>query len=239
MENFKKYMEYKTRYIKLKSRQYIHNDLKYGGGNKNLILLAGYAASGKSTISEKYRTTGYCIISTDDVIKNELIPMFDGKIVGQRLFSVQLYKDKYIDDKVWVEAREKFLEILKNKVEEGMSTHGKVLVEGQLRIREDIRFIFGEDGDFTLCVVMPKSIESYADKMTSRVLHDPARYGRLAHLKSRDKDGSLRKDLLENGKDGELWRPFIMRVSKELFPKHQRGIDELVSAGFQVKVIVN
>jgi hypothetical protein len=245
MDNLKKYIDRKARYIILKSHQYttrdglIYGDLKYGGGNSKLIFLAGYAASGKSTMSEKFKKKGYHIISTDEVIKYELIPMFVGKIEGQRLFSVQLYDDKYSGDKVWVAAREKFLEILKNKVEEGMNKYGKVLVEGQLRIRKDIRFIFGEDDDFALHYVMPASIESYADRMTSRVLHDPDRYGRLANLKSRDKDGSLRKDLLENGKDGELWRPFIMQVSKELFHKHQRGADELIDAGFEVKIFKN
>jgi guanylate kinase len=209
-----------------------------GGSNKNLIFLTGYAASGKSTISSKYIEKGYHVISTDDVIRDELIPLFEGQIKGQRLFSVQLYKDKYKDDKVWVSAKKKFLEIMKEKVEEGINLRKKVLVEGQLRIPEDIRYIFGEDDNFSILVVSPESIESYADRLTSRVKNDPDNYGRLAHIRARDKDGSLLHDLLTNGKDGELWRPFIMEVSEELFPKHQRGIDHFQENFGEITIVL-
>ena len=132
------YKRVKNEYKMLKRQM----SARTGGAKEDLVLLAGYAGTGKSTVAHKFQQKGYHLISTDEVIRNILIPMFKGKIEGHRLFNVQLYKDKHADNKVWVKARETFLDILKEMVEKGMEKYGKVVVEGQMRIPEAISHVF-------------------------------------------------------------------------------------------------
>jgi len=210
--------------------------------DKNLILLAGRAGSGKSTVAEIFKKKGYYIISTDEVIRNNLVPKYETKIDPNYLFSVQHKQQpyKYINDNpVWYEAQKDFNKILKQDVKKHLNgTNKKVLVEGQLTIPSIIRDIFGDNDNFTLYVVRPPSLKVYIDRLTSRVMNEPEQYGRLAWVESENENFKAKNDLLKNGKNGKIWKPLITKIAKEKYPKHQKLYDTY-KKNFKPKKYIN
>ena len=95
---------------------------------KDKILLVGRAASGKSTTAKYFKKKGYYILSTDDVIKNDVIPKFMDKIDGSYLYSVQNKTNN--KNKTWIKSQKYFHTKLKKLVKK----YDKILVEGQLAV---------------------------------------------------------------------------------------------------------
>ena len=196
--------------------------------NKNLILLAGKAASGKSTVAEIFKKKGYYIISTDEIIRNKLIPKYKTKIDPALLFSVQMKTNqKYlIDNTVWLEAQKDFNKILKKDVKKHLNgINKKVLVEGQLTIPSIIRDVFGDNDNFTLYVVRPSSLKVYIDRLSSRVMNEPDQYGRLVWIGMKNENFEAKNNLLKNGKNSKIWKEFITKIAKEKYPNHIKLYD--------------
>jgi guanylate kinase len=202
----------------------VNNKNNKDNKDKNLILLAGKAASGKSTIAKIFEKKGYNIISTDEIIYNKLIPKYKDKIESGLLFSVQNKTSN--DNPIWYEAQKEFFDILQKKVKMHCNKNEKVVVEGQLTIPSAIRYIFGNDNNFTLYVISPPSLDIYIDRLTSRVISEPEQYGRLAWLEMENKDFKAKKDLFDNGKNGKIWKPFITKMASEKYLKHKELYDD-------------
>ena len=214
--------------------------MSYGNNtDKNLILLAGKAASGKSSVAEQFKKKGYFIISTDEVIQNKLIPKYRDKIEPGYLFSVQNKTiNVYNDNPVWYKAQKDFSKMLKQDVKKNLKENKKFLVEGQLTVPGIIRDIFGNNDNFTLYVVIPSSLKVYIDRLSSRIINEPDVYGRLAWVEFENKSFIAKKDLLNNGKNGKIWKPFIIKIGKEKYPAHQELFDSYKTE-FNPKVFIN
>ena len=75
-----------------------------GGYKYKPIFIGGYAASGKSTVVNKFTKKGYCLIALDEVIREEILPKFIDKDHAYGTFFTAIYSDKF-HDKVYDKAR--------------------------------------------------------------------------------------------------------------------------------------
>ena len=97
----------------------------------------------------------------------------------------------------------------------------------------------GDNDNFQIYVVVVSSVEEYAKRLSSRVMQEPEAYGRLGWIRIADVDGKAKEDLLENGPDGAIWKPFITRIAQSRYKKQWRSHKEIADHFPDVKIYKN
>lgn len=201
------------------------------GGSMKPTLIMGYAASGKSTYVRKLSKHP---IELDEVIRDYITPKYkdDTHSVGD-FFAI--YTDEKLDE-VQLEARKEFVRYVQDLIKK---SHGKVVIEGQIRSAKLVRDIFGQNKNFNFYIIKPPSKEEWADRLAKRWASDPKQYGRLGFLAAidREMDRKPSEDLAANGIDGKVFREAIDRVAEKRYAKHQEWIDYYSSKDFNPIVV--
>ena len=142
-------MNYKKKYIKYKTK-YLHaKNLSGGGKEKNIIFLTGCAASGKSTISQKYAKKGYTVINLDKIIRHKIIPKFKDNTIADYMFFKVYVSDDHIKTHQVAKAKIYFIKLVQKLIKKNK----KSIVEGQIRDPNMIKKIFGTDLTFYPTVI--------------------------------------------------------------------------------------
>lgn len=199
-------------YIGNKLKYILINNISYQRGGKtkrDIIFLTGKAAVGKSTLANKYIKKGYCILSFDEIIKNEVSKFFS-HIEIKDLYKI--YRSD-INDSETLKLKAKFVKIVKKKIKQNK----KIIAEGGIRDFKIIREIFGRDKDFKFYYLVPKSKEEYVKRIFKRFTDDPYNYGRLGHVRNYDKDGKALNDYKKNGIEGKVITDLLNRVGNEQY----------------------
>lgn len=160
--NFQKYEKYKKRYIMLKGgKKYVEKDQLFAtrkGIKRDVVLLVGSSASGKSTVAEWFEEKGWHLIRLDDIVRNQIMPLFkkeiDKEFNGTEWHMFKLYRDKDYG-KTINKAKKIFGKIVRNEIEKAINHNKKVVVEGVISDYELIRDIFGKDDEFILYLIEP------------------------------------------------------------------------------------
>lgn len=240
MRNYSyEYNKYKSKYLSMKREvclpcKYVYdldNIRKY-----RVIFVCGKAGVGKShvakTISEKYN---YDLISMDQVIQEEVIPVYKDEINNiwdgnsGKMFSI--YRGLNAIEPLIKKGRLLFTKIIKKKI----SSNKKVLVEGSLWHHPTINKIFGKN--FTMIFVVPKNLDRYIQRITERFQKDPYGYGRIGALYIEDKDKEALNDYYKNGIRGEL----ITKLINDVATKEYNRIDEWIDrySGYDFVIYIN
>lgn len=194
---------------------------------------------GKSTVAEIYVKKGNFLIDFDEIIKNKIIPKFKNTKIDSRKFFGFVYNfisNHNIDKNPLVnKVKQYFIKIVKELIK----NNDKVVVEGQLRDFDIIRYIFGENNNFTFYVIQPANENEYIDRLRSRFDKDPDNYGRLGFLYNADKDKKALKDYKKYGLNGKIITDLINRIGKKRYPKHKELYEYYKSCKFDVQIYKN
>jgi hypothetical protein len=176
--------------------------------NKNIIFLVGYAGSGKSFLSNQYKNKGYTIISTDEIIRKQLMKDPNDTI------HFLIYSSK---SNTVLESKKKFVKIMKQIIK----TTNKVVIEGQLNV-ELINDIIGKK-EFDIILVKPSNKKIWKEHIIKRFIDDPANYGRIGWIRKYDEEINKAglNDYIKNGINGKIITKIINKVVKTKFIKHE------------------
>lgn len=229
MVNYKnEYKYYKDKYLKLKKAS-------------ELLFIVGRSSSGKSTVAKKFEKDGYYLISLDDVVKDKLIPLMMNDLKkyhgGNIHYMFKIYRDKDYDH-VIDKGRKEFVKILKKMINQQHKKGNKVVVEGSISNYDMIRQIFGQDDDFLLIYVKPKSANAFIQRVKKRFSTDPDNYGRLGWLRNSDTDGKALKDFKKNGINGPIIKPLIEDLAQRAYDGAKEWYDHY-NKEFVVHVYLN
>lgn len=193
-----------------------------------IIFVVGYTGSGKSFLSNKLKSNGYKIISTDDIIVKYL--MKDSTDTIHFLIYSAERMNKVI------ESKRKFIEIIK-KI---MSRYKKVVIEGQLH-EQLINELNITNEKPNIILVKPKNQKSWLNNLTKRFESDPMNYGRIGPLKKLDKinENAGLNDYLLNGSDGKIISKMLKKVVKEKYSKHKLLLDYYKEKFGSIKIFLS
>lgn len=180
--------------------------------NENLIFIVGYTGSGKSFLSNKYKKQGYYIVSTDEIIRNNLMKNADNTI------HFSIYLEQRLNREELQQSRTNFISIIKNLIKK----HKKIVIEGQLNsiLIDEI----ADNKKFDIILVKPKDKKTYTKNIIKRFISDPMNYGKIGWIKTDDEqiNGQGLDDYLKNGINGKIIKNLIKYAVNEKYNKHNK-----------------
>jgi dephospho-CoA kinase len=166
-----------------------------------IIVIVGYAGSGKSYLSNQYSNKGYFVISGDEIIRNHLV----SKDNNTKHFGI--YQE--IVPKELMESKNEFISIVKNLI----CLHKKVVIEGQFRNVDMLKEIIGNN-EFNIIINIPNNMKTYINHLTNRFIESPENYGRIGSMAILDNKKKGLNDYYENGIEGKIIRKLINNCAK-------------------------
>lgn len=201
---------------------------------KNLIIIVGYAGSGKSHLSNKFKTKNYFIVQTDEVIR-KMQKIIDKKYTNINLFNI--YNE------------EKYIEILNyynsfiKKLIKYVRQNNNIVIEGQLHtdtIKQILAIKTKNKINYKIIVVKPKNKNIWKKHLIERFEESPEKYGRIGYLKISDEANNSRalNYYIKNGKIGKPVLELINKMVIEKYHKH-RLVLEYYKNNFDNVVVFN
>ena len=216
--------------------------LQGGGGGIDLIFISGIPNAGKSTVSAKFVEDGYHLISLDQVIDDKLIPMYQEEIMEYFDGNQGMMFGIYHPDKnhpVLVDARKKFIQIVKKMIKEQHTKGQKVIIEGTVLNEDILRGIFGGNENFKFYFVVPFDKNTYIERFRTRFIEDPDNYGRFGTLRRLDADGKALTDFKKNGLKGKIINDLIEKVANEKYDNAREWIEHYTKWGLDINYYSN
>lgn len=245
-EALKLYNTYKSLYMSLKGQMIVMR----GGGvsvdeidkTAKVVFIAGIPGVGKSTVAKKIADSGYILISTDQIIYDRIIPLFQDEIKNEfdgresAMFGVY-HPNKY--HPVIKRARRKLIKVVRKMIDNNVRSDSKVVIEGTLLNKELIRGILGSNDRFVMYFIKPVSKEEYKKRVVKRFVEDPDNYGRMGRLRSIDKSGEGLADYRANGIEGEIISGMIDKVMELKYKKISEWVKHYTDWGLEIRYLIN
>jgi hypothetical protein len=162
--------------------------------------------------SIEYFIHGYYILSTDEIIRNNLMKDPNDTV------HFSLYIEKRINREDLQASRVKFVSIIKKIIKK----HKKIIIEGQLN-----SILIGEIADnkkFDIILVKPKNKKTYTKNIINRFIEDPTNYGRIGWMKTNNELNKKKglHDYIKNGINGKIIQKLLKTAVEQKYHVHNK-----------------